>query len=384
MLLVAGGAAGSIGPEPADAAAWLDDRAKRAAATADRVAGAAAGATEPSDEKTVRARERDRVRRAAQREDRVTAGMAEFRHWLEDLARRGLADVNDATAYEAAAARLVDAQAGELARDVRALARVVAREGVGADAVLDRIGLLYLLTETWDRRDTLDERLGAELRSRIGWTVREADLPAERDISDRWFVVARRHEDDERLRETRTWLRGEASGAWVMHLDFAQIRTDPANEPPVGARIAGRVGVYPGASGLRAALRPGWQTIQDPGHVTGSTDHASAVASYVGAVSADPFLERWPLAIADIGVAWERGTRRLAVVDDPSSLRRLCDRGAPGVRRWAARHDRRRVGWARSRCTRRRRRRHVDRSARHGSIDRPGAGPARYGGVQRW
>ena len=130
MLLAAAGSVGQSGTEPDDVAAWLNDRTRRAAAAAERTSaapGAPGATTAEPDEKTARARERDRQRRAAQREERVTAGMDDFRRWLRDLARRGLADVADPGAYEAAAARLVDAQAGELARDVRALGRTIAR-----------------------------------------------------------------------------------------------------------------------------------------------------------------------------------------------------------------------------------------------------------------
>ena len=320
MFLAAEGAAGQEVAEPDDVAAWLADRTRRNAAAASRVAGNGSSEAPVADEKTVRARERDRERRAAQREGRVAAGMDEFRRWLQDLARRGLADVSDPAAYEAAAARLVDAQAGELARDVRALARTVARDGVGVDGVLDRIGLLFLVSETWDRRERLDARLSAELRSRIGWTVREADLPDSEDVHDHWWVVARRHEDDDRLRETRTWLRGAESGRWVLVLDFAPIRTDPSNEPPVGSSVKGRVAIYPGASGLRGALRSGWVPDPTGSPAIGADDHATALATYAAAVAADPFLERWPLAIGDVRVAWERDRSRMALVDRTGAM----------------------------------------------------------------
>jgi hypothetical protein len=314
MFLAASGKAGASASEPEDVSAWLTGRTRRSEAAATRTT-----ATVP-DEKTVRSRERDRERRAAQREDRVAAGMDEFRRWLQDLARRGLADVDQVPAYHAAATRLVDAQAGELARDVRALARTVALEGVGSDGVLDRIGLLFLVCETWDRRETLDARLAAEVRSRIGWTVREADLPESEDVTDDWVVVARRHEDDDRLRETRTWLRGATTGRWVVLLDFAPIRTEPANEPPVGTGMTGRVGIYPGASGLRGVLRAGWQADARAVQMAGAEDHAAALATYRTAVAGDPFLERWPLAIDGVQVAWDRDTDRMAIVDRTGSV----------------------------------------------------------------
>ena len=198
---------------------------------------------------------------------------------------------------------------------MRALRRVVARDGVGSDEVLDRLGLLFLVCETFERRAGLDPSLAAELRARIGWTIREADLPTEADIVDRWFVVARRHEFDERLCETRTWLRGTSTDRWALILDFAPVRTEPANEPPVGAAVEGRIGFYPGASAVRGALRAGFQSVDALADPTGSVDLAAALATYAAAVSKDPFLERWPTIIDQVEVAWDRDTKRLILID---------------------------------------------------------------------
>ena len=309
MFIAANDAIGGIHPEPADVAAWLADRSKRAAAAVKRET------AEADDPKAAAVRARDRDRRAAQREDRVASGMAEFRRWLEDLARRGLAEVDDLPAFEAAAARLVDAQAGELGRDVRTLAMAIFTDGVSSEGVLDRIGRLNLVLETWDRRERLDARLGAELRSRVGWTVREADLPDDDAVTDSWVVVARRHEDDVRLRETRTWLRGRDSGRWAVLMDFAPKGTPASNEPPVGTVVAGRVAFYPGASGLRGALRPEWTAAGDESEVAGSAGFTEALKEYAAAVARDPFVETWPVVVNETLVWWDRGSGRLSLVD---------------------------------------------------------------------
>jgi hypothetical protein len=309
MFIAANEAIGGVQKEPPEVAAWLEDRAKRATAAVKRETAAA------DDPKAAAARTRERDRRAAQREDRVAAGMAEFRRWLEDLARRGLADVDDYQAFEAAAARLVDAQAGELARDVRSLAIAILTDGVSSEGVLDRIGRLNLVCETWDRRERLDAHLGAELRSRIGWTVREADLPDDDAVTNEWVVVARRHEDDARLRETRTWLRALEPRRWAVLIDFAPKGTAASNEPPVGTVVSGRVAFYPGASGLRGALRPEWTAAGEVADVSGFADFTDALNDYAAAVARDPFVEIWPVAVDAATVWWDRASGRLTLVD---------------------------------------------------------------------
>jgi len=78
MFIAVNGAIGKPQPEPPEVAQWLADREKRSAASAKRETEAV------DDPKVAAARARDRDRRAAQREDRVAAGMAEFRRWLEE------------------------------------------------------------------------------------------------------------------------------------------------------------------------------------------------------------------------------------------------------------------------------------------------------------
>src|SRR5262249_2936487 len=113
---------------PAWVQEWHDSRAARAAKTQARREAAASGA-EPTPQRTQAA-----ARRAAQRDDRVTAGVAELAQWLDDQVRQGIAGLDKAgyQHFDTVAARLVDAQAPGLAGQVRALGGV-ASSGSGWD-----------------------------------------------------------------------------------------------------------------------------------------------------------------------------------------------------------------------------------------------------------
>src|SRR5215208_6512570 len=119
--------------------------------------------------------------RASERHSRVSAGLAELELWLRDLVRRGLADAqSQPTKYwEQMTARLVDAQAPGAARRVRELSSATASAEGWAEAVLSRIGLLYLLVEAFKRIDTLPEPVQADVRACLGWTIREEELSAD-------------------------------------------------------------------------------------------------------------------------------------------------------------------------------------------------------------
>src|SRR5206468_301827 len=67
-------------------------------------------------------------KRASARERKVAAGLDELDRWIGDIVRRGLAATRSEgyAFWDAEAARLVDAQAGSLARSVRNLGSVIA------------------------------------------------------------------------------------------------------------------------------------------------------------------------------------------------------------------------------------------------------------------
>ena len=74
--------------------------------------------------------DRARQRRADERAARVRGGLEELDRWLADQIRRGLAspEATARDAWEAAAARLVDAQAGALANRVRRATELLATQ----------------------------------------------------------------------------------------------------------------------------------------------------------------------------------------------------------------------------------------------------------------
>jgi hypothetical protein len=320
LMLIAAGGSGAmpIAPTPDATARWLDGRAARATAAAQP---AAAREVDPAK---AAADERARARRTATRERRVEQGCEELRLWLADLARRGLADLaaEGPAPFEAAAARLVDAQAGGLARMVRAAGSRVGlgpgvvpgggrrgggaardgglADGAWADELLDDAGRMFLLLESWGRRDALPEPLLAEVRTLIGWTVREADLPEDAAVADRWLVMGRRHEPDERLLATRTWLRGLGTGRVAVVMDWQPARSVPANEPPVGSVLEGSLAFYPGPNPLRAAIRPGWSPAGEALVEDAARTWRAAIAPYAAALGANPWLERFPLTVADL------------------------------------------------------------------------------------
>ena len=275
----------AAGP-PDWAGSWLIARA----ATADGAP--SGGQAEPKDPKAA-------ARRAEQRENRVASGLAELDRWLCDQARQGLAASQRAGYghWDDIAARMIDAQAPGLAERLRALASVP-HSGTGWDGrLLEEYALLHLLAVAYRRQGELPSPLRETVRSRIGFSLRQADVLAGGDpVRDHWQVLARRDVEQDRIRSRRTWLRGRKTGRDALLLSFAAAGQALDDSLAVGTDADADLVFYPGAVPLRAVV-----LARHGGNGGGPPDGgtiAGLLAGYAAALSADPWLDSWLAVVA--------------------------------------------------------------------------------------
>jgi hypothetical protein len=276
-----------VGEPPGWAASWLAGRAARTGRPA------AAGPGEPKDPEMA-------ARRAAQREARVASGLAELDRWLCDQVRQGLAASQQAgyRHWDDIAARMVDAQAPGLAERLRDLA-AVPHSGPGWDGrLLAEYSLLRLLTVAYRRQAELPAPLRETVRSRIGFSQRQADVLAGGEpIRDHWQVLGRRDVELDRVRGRRTWLRGRKTGRPALVLSFAPAGAGLDESLTPDTDTDADLVFYPGAVALRAIVAVRHDTVgsspPDGDTVTG------LLAGYAAALAEDPWLDSWP-AVLDV------------------------------------------------------------------------------------
>jgi len=244
------------------------------------------------------------ARRAEQRETRVASGLAELDRWLCDQARQGLAASQRAgyAHWDDIAARMVDAQAPGVAERLRALASVP-HSGPGWDGrLLEEYALLHLLAVAYRRQAELPGPLRETVRSRIGFSLRQADVLASGPpVRDHWQVLARRDLEQDRVRARRTWLRGRKTGRDALVLSFAAAGQALDDSLTVGTYADADLVFYPGAAALRAAVlarHGGGAVLPDGGPPEGGTI-AALLAEYAAALAGDPWLDSW-LAVLEI------------------------------------------------------------------------------------
>lgn len=285
----------AAGEPPGWAASWLAARAARTgAAGPGRAAAGEPGAPKDATTKDPKAA----ARRAEQREARVASGLAELDRWLCDQVRQGLAASQQAgyRHWDDIAARMVDAQASGLAERLRELASVP-HSGPGWDGrLLEEYSLLRLLAVAYRGQDGLPEPLRETVRSRVGFSLRQAEVLAGGEpVRDHWQVLGRRDVEQDRVRARRTWLRGRKTGRPALVLSFAPAGAGLDDSLTPGADIDAGLVFYPGAVPLRAIVQARHDTVEGSPPDGGSV--AGLLAGYAAALAEDPWLDTWPAVL---------------------------------------------------------------------------------------
>ncbi|HEY1485616.1 MAG TPA: SWIM zinc finger family protein [Micromonosporaceae bacterium] len=298
LLWVAGAVTAAENPDWVDE--WHTSRAGRAAKAEARRTSA-----EPQTEAQLKAA----AKRAAQRDGRVAAGVAELGQWLDDQIRNGMAGL-DRVGYQhwdTPAARLIDAQAPGLARRVTALAGVASSRDGWDQRLLAEMGALRLLTRAYARLADLPAPLAETVRSHVGFTVPVEQVLTATPVRDVWQVVGVRDEVDERLTTRRSWLIGRQTGRAALVLAFAVGGQPLAADLVVGTAIDADLCFYPGALPLRAVVGTRHAGAMRCPAPTPTGTVKRGLDAHADALAADPWLEIWPMLIDGVlvpGPTW--------------------------------------------------------------------------------
>jgi hypothetical protein len=247
------------------------------------------------------------ARRLAERVALMDDGVADFRLWLTDVVRAGLAAARNQpySWWDTTAARLVDAQLPGLADRVRTMGSAIHSRSDWADHLLAGLGRWWLVTCAWRSRETLDPDTEADLRVALGWSQPSATIRERESISGPWHVMGAHRTDDGRLQQQRTWLRGTAGPAeaeMLQVLDFAAYGEALATPQLPGTVIDADLARYPGRSPRRATFVSDVRPVAESPELPSGTTITSAVAAAAAALAGSPWRDRHPAVLADVRV----------------------------------------------------------------------------------
>ncbi|MFD5174459.1 DUF5691 domain-containing protein [Nocardia sp. NPDC058379] len=239
-----------------------------------------------------------------QRRARVSAGLTELEVWLTDQIRTGLAQTDRSfAAYEAIAARMVDAQAPGVAATLRRLPAAVVTTEHWPELLLREYARLHLLVLAHRTIDAVPEPLRAGIRTHVGYPTQAETVLAEPAVRDRWLVLGMRVSEEERLHTRRTWLRGRGSGRWAVLIEHSFGTPNFTGEVPApGHEVDADLHYYPGAAPLRVqwGARHGVPAPFTTVPAIGGVTIGDALDAYASALGEDPWLRAWPALLADV------------------------------------------------------------------------------------
>jgi len=267
-------------------------------------------------------------RRAEERAERVTAGLAELQEWLRDQVRVGLAA--SAGNPDAVAARMVDAQAPGVAGVLRGLSAQPRPAGDEWPArLLGEYAQLHLLARAHGRLGALPSGLAAVVRSRVGYTTGRQEVLERPAVTDHWLVVAVRDLLDGTVPGRRVWLRGRDSGRHAMLLAFAGggYWQDPetAGLRP-GTELHADLHYYPGQPPLRALAGERHADPGRGGRPEPAGDVDGLLAGWAAGLERDPWLSTWPALLTGTPVPADKAGASWHFADPAGAALPLADR----------------------------------------------------------
>jgi hypothetical protein len=272
----------AAGEPPGFVAEWLSKRAGRAEKQPK---------AEPADPAAAE-------KRQARRDERLAAGLAELKTWLEDLVGAGFAQaaVREPAFWDGRARRLVDAQAPGLARAVSELAGIAVRGDSWPERLLKALGPIYLAADAFGRAGDLPAPLRADLLRAVGVPQRREDVDEAHPVEDDWLCLGQFSEDLDRVVAGRTWLLGRVTGRRALILNFAPQGTAPEPVAVTGQAETLSLGFFPGGAPLRAVvLSRSGQPATPP--APPAADLAAEFDRHAERLAADPWLSLAPFLV---------------------------------------------------------------------------------------
>ena len=156
-------------------------------------------------------------KRRQKRIENVTHGLNALKYRLQDLVCQGLMTIDDPYLFwEDIGARLVDAQATNLAKRVREIPYFC----LTPEQLLAEIGEIYLLCMAWINRHQLSNEELEDLKVAIGFPIAQADLQHLKGIDDHWLVIGIEEEQDQQLSILKQWLCAAQTGQIIVTISY--------------------------------------------------------------------------------------------------------------------------------------------------------------------
>lgn len=253
--------------------------------------------------------EEAKAKRVAAREKKVASGIDELQFWIKDVIRSGIMSVpQDAYNFSKnITARMVDAQAGGLAAQLRQIDKIDFYKDGWQRQLTRRLSGIYLISEAYNNLAQMPPDVATELRTLIGWSTPKEEVLQRDVIADTWVVLSAVVTEDDNISTSRTWLYGMATGRFAVLLDFYAGGQLPQQVLFPGMHIKASVCYYPGSSQMRCLIKE-HEVLPAHGIAIHEPRTALTVHDRLGTqLSQAPFTEQLPFLLAEARIIYASG-----------------------------------------------------------------------------
>lgn len=240
-----------VGQEADFVKEWLDKRTERAQKKEEK---AAEAAKKPVNVKA-------QAKRQAERNAKIMDGLDLLEQWLMDVCRTGLSQglggANDI--YKGACdleRRMVDAQAPALGKRLNKIAELSLNDHSDMKRnylLLRELSLMYLISQSFRRYDSLSADWQGEMRRLIGINESKDEVLASPGIADEWLILDKLVETEGKI-TTNTYIAyGLHSQRFALFLVFVPKNVMASEVYMPGQVYTGTVHYYPGVGQIRRA-----------------------------------------------------------------------------------------------------------------------------------
>ncbi|SDE25576.1 SWIM zinc finger family protein [Pedobacter soli] len=266
--------------------------------------------------------EKAQQKRVEARAKKVDLGVEELRLWIKDLVRTGIMRIPQ-NAYDFnknIAARMVDAQAGGLANNLKRLSSINFYQDGWQKTLIKSLSKTYLLTEAYKNQELLSNELKQEVRSLIGWNTPKEQVLATTGVTDDWFVLSIDITEDNNLRTEKIWMYGKGTKRYALIINFYTAVQVNTNNIVSGNVICAELVFYPSPSPLRALFKGEVQK-ENSQLLPETQNHIADLFSHVsGLLTVNPFVEEIPFLLSSIKVVFENEAWLLVDADQKTIL----------------------------------------------------------------
>lgn len=278
---------------PAHVNEWLGKREEKESAKEEKV-------QKPVDEAA-------RKKRADAREKKVKAGIDELRSWLKDVARTGIANVpqNPYQFSQNITARMVDAQAGGLAAQLRQINSINFYKEGWQKQLIRRLSGIYLVTDAYQRMEDYPADMKQELQTLIGWTTAKEDVLQSAAVNDRWVVLSVTTTEEGNFNTERTWLYGMQTKRFALLLQFYAGNQLPQQVLAPGLEVNGSMAFFPGLIQQRALIKEQIAVAPVTISITGFSNIHALYSNVTATLAQNPFAGQIPLILSEVKIIFD-------------------------------------------------------------------------------